>query len=139
MARKDYSDIAQCVRRHYPGTQALYLFGSYGTDDEHPESDVDLAVLLPPAEAKAVGGLVLGACWQMLTDLLGRPIDLINLRQTNTVLQHEIIHTARLIDCPSPREKDFFETDVMGLYQKLNQERAGIIEEIVRSGRVLTP
>ena len=36
------------VLEHYPLAQAIYLFGTYGTVDEWPDSDVDIAVLLPP-------------------------------------------------------------------------------------------
>ncbi|MBK6563551.1 nucleotidyltransferase domain-containing protein [Candidatus Amarobacter glycogenicus] len=34
------------ILQHYPTTQAIYLFGSFGTADEWPTSDVDIAVLL---------------------------------------------------------------------------------------------
>ncbi len=43
----------------YPATQAIYLFGSYGTENEWPDSDVDIALLLPPDAAKKVGTLVM--------------------------------------------------------------------------------
>ena len=46
-------EIVQTVLRQYPDTQAIYLFGSYGTEDEWPDSDVDIALLLPPEQAKA--------------------------------------------------------------------------------------
>ena len=45
--------IVRTVLRHYPDTQAIYLFGSYGTENEWPDSDVDIALLLPPEQAKA--------------------------------------------------------------------------------------
>ncbi len=41
-------DIVRTVLDHYPDTQAIYLFGSYGTENEWPDSDVDIALLLPP-------------------------------------------------------------------------------------------
>jgi predicted nucleotidyltransferase len=34
---------------------AIYLFGSYGTEQEWPESDVDIAVLLTPKEPVGAG------------------------------------------------------------------------------------
>ena len=37
--------IVDIILQHYPATQAIYLFGSYGTADELPNSDVDLAIL----------------------------------------------------------------------------------------------
>ena len=46
------NDIVDAVLAVYPDTQAIYLFGSYGTAVEWPDSDVDIALLLPPAAAK---------------------------------------------------------------------------------------
>ena len=44
--------IVRIVLEHYPEAQATYLFGTYGTVDEWPDSDVDIAVLLPPEQAR---------------------------------------------------------------------------------------
>jgi hypothetical protein len=52
-------DIVEAVLRVYPHTQAIYLFGSYGTETEWPDSDVDMALLLPPVAAKEAGSLLL--------------------------------------------------------------------------------
>jgi len=37
--------IVRTILEHYPFTQAIYLFGTCGTTDERPDSDVDIAVL----------------------------------------------------------------------------------------------
>ena len=42
------TQMIETVLGDYPHTQAIYLFGSWGTEDEWPTSDVDMAVLLPP-------------------------------------------------------------------------------------------
>lgn len=133
----EINEIIQCVLRFYPDTQALYLFGSYGTEDERPESDVDLALLLPRETAKAAKGLVLGDCWRALIRDMERSLDLINLRRVDTVFQHEIVQTGRVLYCASEYEKDVFEMEVMGRYQKLNEERTEIVADILRTGRVL--
>ena len=44
----DYRPIIEAVLNHYPEVQAIYLFGSYDTEHEWPNSDVDIALLLPP-------------------------------------------------------------------------------------------
>ncbi|MFZ2420215.1 MAG: nucleotidyltransferase domain-containing protein, partial [Anaerolineae bacterium] len=54
-----YDSIVRIVRQHYPTVQAIYLFGSFGTADEWPTSDVDIALLLPPAEARQRSQLML--------------------------------------------------------------------------------
>ena len=60
-----------------------------------------------------------------------------DLRMVNTVLQHEIIQTGRIIYMKDEYTIDLFEMIVMSLYQKLNEERAGILKEIYKSGRIL--
>jgi hypothetical protein len=39
-----HGEIVRIVLQHYPSTQAIYLFGNYGTPDEWPQSDVDIAL-----------------------------------------------------------------------------------------------
>jgi len=89
--------IIQTVVAYYPTVQAIYLFGSYGTEDEWPTSDVDIALLLPPDEAKQVGYLALGDLHLALERLLRKDVDLINLRRVSTVFQKEIIMAGNLI------------------------------------------
>ena len=56
--------------------QAIYLFGSHGTTDEWPDSDVDIAVLLPPQEARQQPSLMLTNCHLALVDALGKEVDI---------------------------------------------------------------
>ena len=48
-----HEKIIRTILAHYPQAQAIYLFGSYATTDEWPDSDVDVALLLPPDQARA--------------------------------------------------------------------------------------
>jgi predicted nucleotidyltransferase len=127
--------LIQVVLRHYPDVQAIYLFGSYGTENERPDSDVDIALLLPPHTAKAVGSLALSELQSDLESLLRKPVDLINLRQVSTVFQKEIIMADRRIYTGDKSAAQVFEMLVLSFYQKLNQERAEIVAEGLRSGR----
>lgn len=70
-----------------------------------------------------------------LQDLLKKDVDLINLRLAPTVFQKEIILAERRIFCADRYAADEFEMRVLSFYQKLNQERAGIMAEGLRSGR----
>lgn len=93
----------------YPDTQAIYLFGSYGTEQEWPDSDVDIALLLPPAASRQANHLTLGDLRPALERLLGREVDLINVRQVSTVFQKEIIMVERRIFCADLYAADEFE------------------------------
>jgi uncharacterized protein len=123
------------VRQHLPEVQAIYLFGTWGTADERPESDLDLAVLLPPARAREAGPLAMSDLRPALASLVGRDVDLINLRLVSTVFQKEVITAGRRIYCADEAKTDEFEMVALSLYQKLNEERAGIVAEALASGR----
>lgn len=127
--------MVNIILRHYPRVQAVYLFGSWGTEDEWPQSDVDLALLLQPDEARRAGSLRISPCCIELGDALQKPVDLVNLRRASTVFQHEIIHKGRVIYCADTYATDVFAMITMSLYQKLNDERCGILNEFLKSKR----
>jgi hypothetical protein len=76
-------------------------------------------------------------CRDALENVLKRTVDLINLRTAHTVFQNEIIQQGRIIYQQNERAVDEFEMQVMSSYQKLNEERAGILEDILETGRIL--
>jgi predicted nucleotidyltransferase len=123
------------ILKNYPQTQAIYLFGSYGTENEWPNSDVDIAILLPHDNAKRVGYLGLSVMRVDLEQLLGRDVDLVNLRLASTVFQKEVTMADRRIYCADTYAADEFEMLVLSLYQKLNEERADVLEEGLIDGR----
>jgi predicted nucleotidyltransferase len=127
--------IINTLLAHYPETQAIYLFGSYQTADERPDSDVDIAILLPPQQAKAAGSLALSAPRSELEDYLERDVDLINLRQAPTVLQKEVVADERRIYLADAYAAAEFEMLTLSYYQKLNEERAIIIRDALTTGR----
>jgi predicted nucleotidyltransferase len=126
--------IIQIILAHYPTTQAIYLFGSYAIYQEWPDSDIDIALLLPPDQARQEKNLVLSRCHFDLQDALSRDIDLLNARLVSTVFQKEIIGGVRIY-CADLYAADEFEMLVISYYQKLNEERADILTEGLRSGR----
>lgn len=128
-------EIVRVLLEYYPTAQAIYLFGSYGTDNEWPTSDVDIAVLLPPDEAKRVPSLALSKAHFALADALGKSVDLINLRQVSTVFQKEIIMADRRIYCVDAYAADEFEMLTLSFYQHLNDKRREILEEFKRTRR----
>jgi len=130
-----YDGIVHVVLEHYPAVQAIYLFGSFGTEDEWADSDLDIALLLSPDEAKRTEYIALSRARLALEKLLRRDVDLINLRQVSTVFQKEITMAERRIFCAYPYAADEFEMLVISLYQKLNEERADVLAEGLRSRR----
>lgn len=129
------NEIVEAVLKSYPDVQAVYLFGTSGTEDEWPDSDVDVALLFSPAKAAKTGSLLMSDLWNKLEKLLKKDVDLINLRLVNTVFQKEIISADRRIYCADEYAADEFEMLTLSYYQKLNEERADIMKEALKSGR----
>ncbi len=129
--------IVNAVLKHHPQVQAVYLFGTYGTEHERPGSDVDIAVLLSTEDARQSGSLTWSGLHVVLEQLLGKDIDLINLRRASTVLQKEVIFAGRRIFCTDRYAAEEFEMLVLSFYQKLNEERAEILAVGLRSGRFI--
>ena len=127
--------ITALVIEYYPHVQGIYLFGSYLTEDEWPDSDVDLALLVPPLEAGQVRHLAMSECSLALSRVLGKEVDLLNARTVSTVVQKEIITQGRLLYCADRYAVDEFEMLTISLYQKLNEERSDIISSALADGR----
>ena len=133
-----YQKIIASIRSTHPNTQAIYLYGTWDSEYQRRDSDADIAVLLPFDEAKQVDFQE----WHLLATEVAAKIhieyvDLVNLRCVNTTFQAEILRTGREIFCADENERLKFETVVLSMYQKLNEERAEIHKEIIKSGRVL--
>jgi predicted nucleotidyltransferase len=108
---------------------------SSGALDTAGHSDIDLAVLLPHAEAKQAGSLSLSEARFQLEEALGRQIDLVNARVSPIVLQKEIIGGGTCLFADDSSKVEAYEILVLSLYGKLNEERRGILEEFYASGK----
>lgn len=83
--------IVKTVLRYYPDAQAIYLFGTYLTPDEHKDSDVDIALLLPHEKAKLIKNLSVSEYRELDVKILANVIerrldDLIDF--TNQVMRY---------------------------------------------------
>lgn len=126
--------IIESVLNFYPSVSAVYLFGSYASEEYDNKSDIDIAILLTPGE-KIKKSFELQF---RLETLLNLNIDIILLREVNTVLQKEIIISGRRIFCSDEYIADEFEMLVISKYQKLNEERREIIKDALKSGEFIS-
>ncbi|WP_370278892.1 nucleotidyltransferase domain-containing protein [Pontibacterium sp.] len=126
--------VKKLLKAQLPSLQAAYIFGSWGTAAQRPDSDLDIAVLLPRAFSCDDDHWL--ALQYELASTAKCPVDLINLREVSTVFQKEIIWKGRPLYVADPERVTEFEALVLSLYQKLNDERAGIISRIIETGRV---
>ncbi|MGH9235613.1 MAG: nucleotidyltransferase family protein [Acidimicrobiales bacterium] len=88
----DVDRIAEICQRY--GVARLEVFGSVGRGDERPDSDVDVLYELAP-------GARLG--WEIedltdeLSEVLGRPVDLVSRRALHERLREAVLAEARLL------------------------------------------
>jgi predicted nucleotidyltransferase len=134
----NFGPLIEAIGQHFPDVEAVYLFGSHASGDAAPESDADIALLFPPGSpTKAVSSL--DACRQVLEQIACVSVDLIDLGAANTVFQHEIVQQGRILFDRGNGDVERFEMLVMSLYQKLNEERSEILDDIYRNGTILAP
>jgi predicted nucleotidyltransferase len=127
--------LVNACRKHYPLLQAVYLFGSRGAGTALPDSDYDVALLLPPKLSREAGALALSPLHQELERVLGAAVDLVNLRLASTVMAKEVIANGVRVACPDISAADEFEALTLSFYQELNRERAAILLDFERTGR----
>lgn len=101
-------DLEVCLEET-EGVVAAYLFGSYGTPDQTPLSDVDLAfVFRSDAAPSAEAELQLRA--RVLAALRQDDVSITVLNRAPSPFQYRVLSTGRLIYCASPVElADFVE------------------------------
>lgn len=128
----DQKKITEIVLKHQPNCQAIYIFGSFALGQENKNSDVDIALLLPQLEAKKTPSFVMSDVLHELSRELRRDVDLVNLRAVSTVFQIQIIDKGKIIFCADKYAKDVFEMLIFSFYQKLNEGRKGILEDVLR-------
>ena len=83
----------------FPQALALWAFGSRVSGQAGPQSDLDLAVLVP-GKAEA---LALWNCAQQLARDTGIEVDLLDLRATSTVMAHQVLSTGECLYALEPQ------------------------------------
>jgi predicted nucleotidyltransferase len=127
--------IIETVLAFYPDIQAIYIFGTYGTEDEWADSDIDIALLLPHKTAKEAKNLLISDCRYQIENIMNKKVDLLNLRLIATVFQKEVIAADRMIFCQDKYAADEFEMLTISYYQKLNEERHDILQSFYETKR----
>lgn len=121
-----------CMKETVPGLLVVYRFGSQSQGTARPGSDVDLAVL---AQNRLVPTMLVGLR-QDLAIILNREVDLIDIRAASTVMQMQVLSTGECLFSGDDRARELFEMIVYSSYARLNEERAGILDDVRTRGSV---
>lgn len=110
----------------------IFLFGSAVKGNMRKDSDVDLAFL----SDKDFSSYELYMISQGLADFLEREIHLVDLAQSSTVFQAQVVGTGKVIYCTDENRKKIFSMITLKKYAQLNEERKVILEKIKERGNV---
>lgn len=126
------AEVVAHIQSQLPQVMAIYVYGSEARNEVRDDSDVDIAVL----GEHYFEPLKLWNCRQNLAVKLGRDVDLIDLRAVSTVLRMQVFTDGHLILDNSNGQSGSYESLTYSDYARLNEERAGILEDIKNRGSV---
>lgn len=90
------------------GIVLAYLFGSVARDRERPDSDLDLAVLLPrDVPPAAYARIAMGLSWDIVGLTHVDDVDVVVLNDAPPVLAREIVTTGRLLYGTASEDLEF--------------------------------
>lgn len=126
-----HGPLINALRDSLPGILAVYGFGSQVQGTAGPDSDLDLAVLV----AGYVDPLLLWRISGELADVAGCPVDLVDLRAANTVMQYQIITRGeRWWNLDS--QAALYEAAILSDKTALDTARAGLLDDIRERGSI---
>ncbi len=109
----------------------IYIFGSYSKNKERNDSDLDIAILTD----SNIDNYQLFLHSQKLAETLGKEVDLIDLKKSNTVFNIQVIQ-GKLIYNNNNLKKMKFELKILREYAKLNEERREILQKVTSGGNL---
>ena len=123
----DTDRIVEFLHTKSVGLRLLYVFGSFASGNERPDSDIDIAVLC----AKPIDNITRWEWSQDLAIEFGRDVDLVDLWTCSTVLRFEVVkHGLCLFDDDARAE---FENVTLAMYQHLQESREPVIEKFIKA------
>ncbi len=116
----------------YIAADMIILFGSSVRDQIHEDSDIDIAFLCK----NETNEYDLYMIAQKLADVLGRDVDLVDLRKVSTVFAVQIIANGIVIYDNDRYTNAVFKMRTFKEYALLNEERQCILDKIKERGSI---
>jgi predicted nucleotidyltransferase len=123
--------LRELCLRVWPELQGLWVFGSRVTGAARPDSDLDLALLLP-------GRADAARLWEVsgeLARLAGCDVDLLDLRAASTVMAHQVLSTGHCWHARQP-DADSWVAFVLSEKLALDAARAPLMAQIQQEGKI---
>lgn len=113
-----------------PEAWAVYVYGSFARGEEWPDSDLDIAVLLPPEQR-------IPDILELVGDIskhIHRDVDVVDLRRVGDVLRREVLESGRTLFESDPEKVLAWEASAMSQYAHYRDEVRGILDDFRRTG-----
>lgn len=136
MVSADEDFIRETVLSNFAEVEGIYLCGSHANNSSSESSDIDVVFL---TQARTTISSLKN--FKLKTELevkLGKVFDLIHLNSSSTVFQFQIVITGVQLFAKNFPSLLAYEAMIRSQYQRFNEERRGIIEEIISFGKVYT-
>ncbi len=130
MTRPDIEREARALAER-EGLAAVFLFGSWARGRQRPDSDVDLALL----GTAALDPLALFDWAAGLESILGRPVDLVDLRSASPILARQVLRHGSCVVRKDPRSVQEFIARTLTDYEDLKRARAPVERALLGSRR----
>lgn len=127
--------VRHAVLQALPETLAIYVYGSHARGDARPDSDLDVAVLLPPDQPP----FDLLDTVSRISAQAGRSVDLVDLRRASDVLRREVLAHGVVAYQADPARVLEWEAQAMTRYGHYRREVAHILEAFERTGVGFAP
>lgn len=124
--------LVELIGEAVPDVVAVYLFGSMARGEASARSDLDLALL----GRRPLDPVMRWELQQRLAVAAGRDVDLVDLRAASSVFRVQVLRDGQVLLDRDPNARALFEATALSSYARLNEERRGIIEDALRSGRI---
>jgi predicted nucleotidyltransferase len=121
----------KAVLAELPSCRAIYVYGSRAQGLVRNNSDLDIAVLLPPGD-RLPDRLALAS---RLASRLGMEIDLVDLRRASDVLRREVLASGIRIHQANLGEVLAFEAHALTRYGHYLREVADLLNDFHATGR----
>ena len=118
-----------CAR--FPAAIAIYAFGSQIQGTAGRDSDLDLAVLV----AGYADPLALWDAAGSVADMVGCPVDLLDLRAASTVMQYQVVTTGQRLWAAGV-QAGLFECFILSEKTALDTARAPLLADIQSTGKI---
>ncbi len=129
--RQEIFDAARdTVLAAVPDAWAVYVYGSFARGEEWPESDLDMAVLLPPN--RRIPDLL--ELLSAVSERIHRDVDIVDLRGVGDVLRREVLESGRILFDSDPNQTLAWEASAMSRYAHYREEVRDILDDFRRTG-----